>query len=411
MNFFYLFIVVYLIYLVVEWGLEWLNLNYLKKNAAQIPSAFLAYIIPEQYQKSIAYTRAKTYFGLGKNFLDLIIFWILLLSGAFYQIHLYLAQYVNGIHLSVAYLLSLGALSYLLGLPFQYYHQFHLEDRFGFNKMTRLLFITDQLKSMLIALAIGTPLLYLMFWILNSLGNKWWLWAWATMLLVQVLLAALFPILLMPLFYKFTPLADGELKDQIVAIAKKINFKMSGVFTIDGSKRSGHSNAFFAGIGKTRRIVLYDTLVNSLNTEELVGVLAHEMGHNIKKHVLKSLLVSALTTLFGFYLLAQALNWPVFYQSFFIPEAIPHIGIILFTFLFSVFTFPLTPLFQALSRKHEYEADAFAIAHTAQPQALAHALIKLSKDNLSNLTPHPWYSFYHYSHPTTLERISIILPK
>jgi len=191
-------------------------------------------------------------------------------------------------------------------------------------------------------------------------------------------------------------------------LASRLNFKMAGVFTIDGSKRSTHSNAFFAGFGKARRIVLFDTLVKNLTTAEITSVIAHEIGHNIKKHIQQSFILSSIVMLFGFWMLSLCLKWPQFYETFHIATLSMHIGLVLFVLFASVFTFPLSPLFNAISRKNEYEADAFSIRSLNDKENMVSSLIKLSKDNLSNLTPHPWYSFFHYTHPTTLERAKAI---
>jgi STE24 endopeptidase len=224
----------------------------------------------------------------------------------------------------------------------------------------------------------------------------------------QLLTAAIFPVILAPLFYKFVPLQEGELKERLIALAQQIKFKMAGIFTIDGSRRSTHSNAFFAGIGKTRRIVLFDTLVDQLSTTEIVAVLGHEMGHNVKKHIQKSLLLSAAASLLGFYLLSLCLKWPTFFQTFAVPEPNLAVGFVLFGLLSGVFTFPFNPITKWISRRNEYESDAFSVEVTKEKEAMKTSLIKLSRDNLSNLTPHPWYSFYHYSHPTTAERVAAI---
>ncbi|MCB1214136.1 MAG: M48 family metallopeptidase [Deltaproteobacteria bacterium] len=407
--FFWLFVSLYLAYLIVEFGLDFLNLRYMKQHGAEVPELFKDYFSQSDYEKSQDYTQAKTHFSWVKRSFDVLVFWALLLSGGFeYLQELLTALPVGPFWQSVAYPFALGAFFYFLGLPFNYYQQFVLEERFGFNRMKIGTFVGDQVKSLALALMIGLPLVALIFKIVLSLGSYWWIVAWAVMMIFQFLTAALFPILLAPLFYKFTPLPDGELKEKIEALAKKLNFKMSGIFSMDGSKRSAHSNAFFAGVGRTRRIVLFDTLIEALTVPEILAVLAHEMGHNVKKHVSKGLVLSSLTTLAGFWLLSLCLNWPDFYQAFGVSTPSLAIGFTLFGFASSVFTFPLTPIFNWKSRLHEYEADAFSLETLGQGQDLAASLLKMTKDNLSQPKPHPWYSFYHYSHPTTAERVQAL---
>lgn len=408
--FFWLFAFFYLLYHFVEFGLDLLNLREIDKHQNQVPSLFREYFSKEDYQKSIAYTRAKTHFHWLESFFNILLLITLIFSGALYALYTLLGQFFVQDSLThlVSYPLAFGALLYLLNLPFSIYFQFGLEEKFGFNKTKASTFIADQIKTILISAIIGVPLLFLIFWLVGKLGNYWWLAAFGIVIIFQLLSAALFPVLFAPLFYKFTPLEEGELKERLEALAKKIQFKMSGVFTIDGSKRSSHSNAFFAGIGKTRRIVLFDTLVKNLSTDEIVSVIAHEMGHNKKKHILKGLVLSSLSTLLAFFVLAQLLHWPPFFWAFAVPEPNLAIGFVLFSLISGVFTFPAQPLLQWISRYHEYEADRFSIETVQDKKSMASSLLKLSKDNLSNLTPHPWYSFYHYSHPTTSERVQAI---
>jgi STE24 endopeptidase len=408
--FFWVFVVLYLIHLTLELVLDVVNLKEMDGHADDVPELFSQIFSKEQYQKSIEYTRAKTHFGWVKTGYDVLILWALILSGAFYTLYAWLGNFLppNSLWHLVAYPFLLGGIFYLFHLPFGIYHQFVLEDRFGFNRTTVKTFILDQIKTLLISVVLGVPLIALLFSLVSWLGDIWWLAGWGVMMGFQFLTAAIFPVILAPLFYKFIPLQEGELKEQLIALAKKIKFKMAGIFTIDGSRRSTHSNAFFAGLGKTRRIVLFDTLVEKLSTPEIVAVLGHEMGHNVKKHIQKSLLLSAAASLVGFYLLSLCLKWPTFFQAFGVPVPNLAVGFVLFSLLSAVFTFPFNPIFKWISRHNEYESDAFSVEVTGEKDAMKNSLIKLSRDNLSNLTPHPWYSFYHYSHPTTAERVAAI---
>lgn len=408
--FFWLFAFFYLLHHAIEFGLDLLNLGELKRHEDQIPPLFRSSFSDEDYRKSIAYTRAKTRYGWAETAFDIVILAAFVFTGAFDRLYLLLGEVFprNSLLHLVSYPLALGGVFYLLKLPFSVYFQFVLEERFGFNKTKPATFVVDQLKTLLLSLVIGAPLLALIFWLVGRLGESWWLAAFGVVMVFQFLTAALFPVLLAPLFYKFTPLEAGELKNRLETLAREIQFKMSGVFTIDGSRRSSHSNAFFAGMGKARRIVLFDTLVENLSTDEIVAVIAHEMGHNKKKHIGKGLILSSLMTLLAFFVLARLLEWPPFFQAFGVPAPNLAIGFVLFSLVSGVFTFPAQPLLQWISRRNEYEADRFSVMIVKDKGAMASSLIKLSKDNLSNLTPHPWYSFYHYSHPTTSERVRAI---
>ncbi len=333
-------------------------------------------------------------------------FWTIIGSGILAHLDIWLQGALPGLERTQAVLFCIGVsgLFAICNLPLKIYHIFVLEERFGFNTMTFKLFCKDQIKALLLGLVITVPVLYLLFWCMQTFANTWWFWGFVLMMSVQLLITAIYPTFLAPLFNRFVPLPDGELKNQITALASNIQFRMAGIFTIDGSKRSQHANAYFSGLGRFRRIVLFDTIVKQMHTGELVAVLAHEMGHNIKQHILKGLLLSTLMSFVLFYVLGILLKSQDFFNGFgLIPSQ--HAGLVIFALVSGVFLFPLTPLFNALSRKHEYEADAFAALATQAPQDMQTALLKLTRDNLSQLSPHPWYSFFHHSHPTTAERL------
>lgn len=408
--FFWTFLFFFVVNEVWESFLTILNIRHTHKHKDEIPSFYQARIDQETYQKSVRYTLEKARFGLIINFLSLILIWAAILSGSFNFLEKSLSGFIppNTLNHSVAYCMTLGLILLILKIPVSLYSNFILEEKYGFNKMTLKTFVSDLLKGLLLGILLGVPLLYLIFWLYQTTGSWWWLWAFGALFGFELFLAAVYPTLLAPLFNKFIPLPNGELKQAILDIAKKVNFKMSGIYTIDGSKRSAHSNAYFAGMGKMRRIVLFDTLLKSLTDKEIISVLAHEMGHNIKKHVQKHLLISFITSLIGFWVLSLIIQWSPFFQAFNAGAPSPHKALILFALFAGYFTFWLTPLMNYLSRKHEYEADRFSVESTGDKENMASSLIKLSKDNLSNLTPHPAYSFYHYSHPTTVERVQAI---
>lgn len=408
-GFFLVFLLFYVLYLVVEIGLDVLNLNYLKRHASAIPPLFQGVYSQEDYKKSIEYTKAKTNFKiLGLVIKSLFIF-VLIVSGFFGALDTWLATWIDDAFVrAIVYPFAVTAVFMVFNLPSSYYYQFVLEERFGFNRMTMGTFVSDMVKSIFLGVLFGVPLIAALLWIIDKSGELWWVYGFLLIMGFQLFTAAIYPVLLAPLFNKFVPLKDGTLKDRIHELAKRVNFGMAGIFTIDGSKRSSHSNAFFAGIGAMRRIVLFDTLVEKHSEDEIVAVIAHEMGHNVKKHIQRSLVLSSVVTLILFYVLAYCLTWPTFFSAFGAGEPSVHVGLVLFALFSSVFMFPITPLFTKLSRKHEFEADEFSVQTTKDKEHMTTALVKLTKENLGNLTPHPWYSAYHYSHPTTLERVEAI---
>jgi STE24 endopeptidase len=292
----------------------------------------------------------------------------------------------------------------LPGLPLDWYDQFRLEERFGFNTTTQRLWWLDRLKGLLLGIVLGYPLLVLVLKLVEWTGAWWWLWAWGALLAFQLLMMVLAPVLILPLFNKFTPLPEGSLRERLLKLAEQTRFRARSIQVMDGSKRSRHSNAFFTGFGGFRKIVLFDTLIQQLAEPELAAVLAHEIGHFKKKHIPKTLVVSALGSLAGLYLVALLAKQDWFYQGFgFEPGSIVP-ALLLFGLLSGVVTFWFSPLAHWWSRRYEYQADAFARAVMHEPASLIGALRKLNEKNLSNLTPHPLYSGFYYSHPTLLER-------
>jgi STE24 endopeptidase len=254
---------------------------------------------------------------------------------------------------------------------------------------------------------IGGPFLYVVLWLIQSTGEYWWIWAFVFIAMFQLLMIIIFPTFIAPWFNKFEPLPSGELRDRIMALAKQIGFKASGIFVMDGSKRSAHSNAYFTGIGKAKRIVLFDTLIEQMTIDQGLAVLAHEMGHYKMKHIRRMMLVQSVILFVGLYFLGRLVNYEPVFTAFGLQPS-NHAALVLFSLISGPFTFYLGPLVNLLSRKHEYEADRFAAITLGNGKPMEEALINLTVKNLSNLTPHPWYSAYHYSHPTPTERIGAI---
>jgi STE24 endopeptidase len=303
-----------------------------------------------------------------------------------------------------AFLFAVGLLLALPSLPFEWYSQFRLEDRFGFNTSTPGLWLADRFKGLLLAIAFGYPLLIFVLEIVKWTGAFWWLWAWAGFFVFQLVMLILAPIWIMPLFNKFTPLPDGRLRERLLALGLRTGFVAKTIQVMDGSKRSRHSNAFFTGFGRFRKIVLFDTLMQQLNEPELEAVLAHEIGHYKKKHIPKMLLGSAVGSLAAFWLISVLARQDWFYRSFgFEPGGIVP-ALLLFGLLAGVVMFWFSPLSHWWSRRYEYQADAYAAQTMKETKSLSGALRKLNEKNLSNLTPHPFYSGFYYSHPTLLER-------
>ena len=387
--------------------LTWLNVAHMQKHQHTVPAYFQDKIRLDEYQKSIDYTREKARIGMVASWVEVPIFWGLLLSGFYGKLDTVVRGVWSGpIVTGLPYLAVISVVFFLISLPFGLYSTFVIEQKYSFNRMTLKLWLVDFLKSILLSILIGGPILAAVLWFMDRhLQGLWWLYVWILLSLVQIVITAIFPVFLLPLFNKLSPLEDGCLKQQILALAQRINFRLSGIYTMDGSKRSAHSNAFFAGLGKLRRIVLFDTLVKSLSESELLAVLAHEMGHNVKKHVRTGLLISSVVSLAALYVLSLLVNKPWFYQAFGFAQPSSHAALLIFIKTSGSFTFFLSPLSSILSRKHEYEADRFAAEVMERREPMIQGLVKLTRDNLSNLTPHPWYSFFYYSHPTAMERI------
>ncbi len=391
-------------------ALERLNERHVRAHADVVPEAFKETIDAPSYAKSIQYTLAKGRFGQVEDTFDAMVLVAVLFSGVLPWAFAACTEWLGtSAWAMAAFLFLVGLALSLTGLPFDWHAQFRLEDRFGFNTTTPRLWWTDRLKGLLLAVALGYPLLVLILKLVEWTGDGWWLWAWACVIGFQLLIAVLAPVLILPLFNKFTPLAEGSLRARLWALAERTGFRVRSIQVMDGSRRSRHSNAFFTGFGRFRKIALFDTLIQQLSEAELEAVLAHEIGHFKKKHVLKMLLWSAASVFAGFWVIAWLAKQAWSYRAFgFEPGSIAP-ALLLFGLLSGVVTFWFSPLAHWWSRRFEYQADAFAAAAMNEPQSLIGALRKLSEKNLSNLTPHPLYSGFYYSHPTLLERSQALL--
>jgi STE24 endopeptidase len=382
-----------------------LNQRNVLAHANAVPDAFKDSVDPATYAKSVQYTLAKSRFGRVEMTYDVLVLVAAVFSGALPWGYRMFAGWLGAsAWASAAYLFCFGVVLSLTGVPFEWYAQFRLEEKFGFNTASLKLWLLDRVKGMLLAIVLGYPLLVLILKLVEWTGGLWWLWAWACMLVFQLLMVVLAPILILPLFNKFTPLPEGVLRERLLALGRRTDFAARDIQVMDGSKRSRHSNAYFTGFGRFRKIVLFDTLISQLTETELEAVVAHEIGHYKKHHVPKMLAWSAFSTLAAFYLISVLSNQEWFYRSFGFEPGCLTPALLLFTLLAGVVTFWFSPLAHWWSRRHEYQADAFAAQTMNEPGPLIGALRKLNEKNLSNLTPHPVYSGFYYSHPTLLER-------
>ena len=409
-----LFFVFFLLEFLVEFVLNELNMAWVRKRQAEngVPAIFKGRIGVEDYQKSVDYTLAKGRFQRWADLYGRLVTLFVLFGGVLPFLDR-VAQNLGG-HFAprtqatgIVFCLATGLLFSTLSLPTDLYATFGLETRFGFNKTTWKLYLADKLKGFFLGIAIGIPFLFAVLWLMEGTGSYWWLWVFLFVFAFQFLLLVLYPILIAPWFNKFEPLKDDELRERILTLADEVGFKTGGIYTMNGSKRSSHSNAYFTGIGKAKRIVLFDTLLEQMSRDQGLAVLAHEMGHYKMKHVRRMLLVQSLFLLGGLYILSLLIDYAPFFHAFGL-EPSNYRALVLLGLISGPLTFYLGPLLNLLSRKHEYEADRFAAKVLKDGKPMEEALINLTVRNLSNLTPHPWYSAYHYSHPTTVERISAI---
>ena len=382
-----------------------LNLSALKKDP---PRSVADIYDPEEYARSQNYTRESTRFGLIHSAFDLVVLLVFWLCGGFHWLNELCLGFGQGpIVTGLIFFGILFLASQLLDLPFDLYDTFVLEEKFGFNKMTLGTFVGDMLKGLLLAAVLGLPLLALVLWLFGKFDHAW-IHTWVAFSAFTLLLTYLAPRLILPLFNKFEPLEDGSLKSAILAMAKKCEFPLTEISIMDGSKRSSKSNAFFTGFGKTKKIALYDTLVENHSEEELVAVLAHEIGHYKRKHIVQQIVIGILQTGLLFFLLGLFLNNPQLSAAFGIATPTVYLSLVFFGFLFKPLSKLIGIITTMLSRKWEFEADAFAAEATQSPDDLVTALKTLSKDNLSNLTPHPFYTFLYYTHPPVSERITAL---
>ena len=405
-TFTYLFLAFLLASTLVQAYLSLRQKHYVSAHRAEVPAAFADKISLGEHQKAADYTLAKGAFGRLELLIGLVILLGWTLGGGL--------DWLDGVWrrlgwgelaTGTAVIVSLMVISGLLDIPASLYRTFVLEERFGFNQMTFATYITDTLKSTALALVIGVPLVMLIFWLMKSAGDLWWLYAWAALTAFSLFITWAYPKFIAPLFNKFSPLEKGEVANRIHALLERTGFNSKGVFVMDGSKRSAHGNAYFTGFGKNKRIVFFDTLLKHLTPAQVEAVLAHELGHFKRKHVIKGMALSMLLTLSGFMVLAWLMRQDWFYTSLGISQPSTYMALLLFVMVSPVFTFFIGPMMAWWSRKHEFEADDFA-AEQSSGTELINALVGLYKENASTLTPDPVYSAFYDSHPPATIRIA-----
>lgn len=410
------FSLVFVFFLLAMVGLKyWLALRQIRhvaQHADRVPAQFADRISLDAHRRAAAYTTAKQRLGLVETAVGAAVLVALTLLGGLQWIGELLAAALGpGLAFQVALVAAVAALLALVDLPFDWYRQFHIEQAFGFNRMTPRLFLLDAFKSALLAVALGLPLVTLVLWLMQAAGALWWLYAWLVWIAFNALVLLLYPAFIAPLFNKFTPLADETLAARIQALLARTGFSSRGVFVMDGSRRSAHGNAYFTGLGRAKRIVFFDTLIDRLQPAEIEAVLAHELGHYKLRHVTQRLLWSFAASFAFLALLGWLSSQPWFYLGLGVqPSLAPGLrndamALLLFALVLPVFTFVLAPLGSLLSRRHEFQADAFAARH-AHADALVSALVKLYQDNASTLTPDPLHSAFYDSHPPAALRIA-----
>lgn len=388
----------------------WLNIRQVRHVGAHrdtVPEAFAGVVTAEEHRKAADYTVAKARLGRWDMALGAVMLLIFTLGGGIDWLDQAWRQVgLNPYLLGTAIILSILLVNMAVELPLSAYSTFVIEERFGFNRSTPGLFVADLVKGLVLMLLLGLPLLLLTLWFMEVTGTYWWLWVWALWMSFSLFITWAYPTFIAPWFNKFSPLEDKALRERIENLLERCGFKSSGVYVMDGSKRSAHGNAYFTGVGRSKRIVFFDTLMKDLDHDQIEAILAHELGHFKRKHIVKRLIISAATSLAALALLGWLIDKTWFYTALGIEHAANtnHAALLIFMLVLPVFTYPFTPLGSRYSRKHEFEADEFAIEN-AQAAALESALVSLYRENASTLTPDPLHSAFYDSHPPAPTRI------
>ena len=402
------YVLIFLFTTTTETAVALLNIRHLRESSTDVLKLFSGYIGTSELQESRLYNADLGRFGIVEHIADNILFIFLLLTGVFQWYSAKLLG-LNPILGGLVFFGGIGFLFFLFGLPLGYYECFVIEEKYGFNTRTRKLWTTDTLKSLVLGAILGCALLLAILLLIRYGGSTWWLWGWGIFLAFQILIVLIYPTLIAPIFNKFTPLEDDELKAKIKHLLELYGITLRNVYQMDASKRSTHSNAYFTGLGKTKRIVLFDSLLKNHDEEEILAILAHEAGHYRGRHLYKQLALLAGVSFVFFLLASRLISWGPLFQVFgFTKGSPPYVGLFILAILWKPAGFFISPLISSLSRKYEKEADLFAMKAMGSGHALARALKKMARDNLANLSPHPLYVWLHYSHPPLAERIAAL---
>jgi STE24 endopeptidase len=400
------FLAVFIFQSLFQLALNVINISHLRRHENHVPRVFQDTVDKGKFSKIAAYTADSTRFGIVERLFDQVVLLVILLTGLlpwFVEIlHTWHIGFIGG---GLVFFAIIAVVSNLLDIPFELYSTFVIEDKYGFNTKTLTLWVIDWVKGMALSFILGGIIIFFLLTLIFYIKNAWWFFAWLVISVFELLIMWLYPVVIAPLFNKFEPIPNKELENKITALMGKAGLGVKGVFQMDAGKRSKHTNAYFTGIGRTKRIVLFDTLLASHGDEEILSVLAHETGHWMKKHIIKQLVLLEMLSLIGLFIIAKLVNWQLIYQTFGFPEQIGYVGLFLVPIILSPLGYFMRPVGSALSRKYEREADDTAVTLMGTAGPMKNALIKLSADNLANLAPHPLFSWFNYSHPPPVERI------
>jgi len=407
LTFYYLFIFLLITTTIFQVWLTKRHVAHIHKNKNKVPPAFSKTISLLDHKKAADYTIAKSNIGVIDLIIQAIFLYLLTLGGGINLLTDTFSTLINNeLVIGAMVIISVMLISSLVDLPLSIYKTFNIDERFGFNRMTSQIFLTDLIKQSILSVVIGVPILLISLWIISNLGDLWWLWLWVFISIFNFLMLTLYPTYIAPFFNKFLPLNDVRLKTKIEKLLSKCGFKSDGLFVMNGSLRSNHGNAYFTGFGNSKRIVFFDTLLEKLSHKEIEAVLAHELGHFHHNHVKKRIIIMFVISFIGLYVLGILKDSPWFYESLGVIQSDAN-GLLLFLLVSPLFIFFIRPLMAYYSRKNEFEADEYACKY-ADPEDLKLSLIKLYRDNASTLTPDPLHSNFYDSHPPALERISTI---
>ncbi len=390
----------------VQFWLARRQATHVTQHRSTVPEAFKDRVSLAAHQKAADYTIAKGKLGIVDGVIGIVVLLLLTVGGGINAAFTFWAGHLDSPMLAgIAAVASIFLIMTLIDIPTSWYQTFVIEEQYGFNKSTVKQYVKDHVMQLGLGVLIGLPIFALILWVMDSVGSSWWLWAWAIIMGFSLLMSWLFPTVIAPLFNKFTPMQEGSLKDRIQGLLARCGFNSQGIFIMDGSKRSGHGNAYFTGLGNNKRIVFFDTLINSLDEEELEAVLAHELGHFKRKHVIKMLVATSVMSLISLAVLGWLINETWFYTGLGVEQPSHAAALLLFMLVSPVFTFFMQPISAYFQRKFEFEADDFA-ASNAKATKMISGLVKLYEENASTLTPDPLYSAFHYSHPPAAIRIA-----